>query len=169
MSLKKIQLLLVSVLICSLVNCATSSEYKKETRKRKKRKARVSAVQSSRTVASNKEALFFEESGLDFLSKKLEDTISGYEGLKEKLLNLEEKLSHLIFLIEGKTLSTVAQDNEDSLFDEEMDEENNREEREEELIKSKEIVPEKKQMKEPSPEQRNPSNFSKENMASGGN
>lgn len=169
MLLKKIQLLLVSISICSLINCATSSEYKKETTKRKKRKARVSAVQSPRTVAGNKETLFFEESGLDFLSKKLEDTISGYEGLKEKLLSLEEKLSHLIFLIEGKTLSAVAQDNEDSLFNEEIDEESEREERDEELIKSKEIVPKKKQMEESIPEQRNPSNFSKENMASGGN
>ena len=55
-----------------------------------------------RNPAGNKSALFFDESGLDFLSEKLEDTISGYEGLQNKISGLEKRLSRLIFLLEGK-------------------------------------------------------------------
>ena len=89
------------ILTCFLVNCV-STEDSRSKRTRKKRRVKVERSKNLRDPASNKNALFFDESGLDFLSEKLEDTISGYEGLQKKISGLEDRLSRLIFLLEEK-------------------------------------------------------------------
>ena len=88
------------VLTCFLVSCVSTEDSRSE-RTRKKRRVKVERSKNLRDPA-NKNALFFDESGLDFLSEKLEDTISGYEGLQKKISGLEDRLSRLIFLLEEK-------------------------------------------------------------------
>ena len=89
--------------VCFLLACASTGEFDEGPKKRKRKRKKESAAQSLRAPAgSGKAALFFDNSGLDFLSKKLEDTISGYEGLQEKIAGLEDRLKNLIFLLERK-------------------------------------------------------------------
>ena len=119
MLLKPMSQILFMILICSLISCASTDESVNKKTLRKKRQKKAAVSQSLRYPASNKNDLFFNESGLDFLSKKLEDTISGYEGLQEKISSLEERLSRLIFLLEGKIHSIVKKEESQELEEEE--------------------------------------------------
>ena len=74
---------------------------------------------AARGIASFRDNMSFNESGLDFLSKKLEDAVSGYTSLHEKISSLENRLSRLIFLLEAKA-HAVAQ-REEELEEEEED------------------------------------------------
>lgn len=104
---------LFSLLICFFTACSSlDTEPGKKVRKQKRKKPEIS--QSARDVANIKSEAFFGESGLDFLSKKLEDTISGYRGLQEKILGLEERLSKLIFLLEAKVHAVTGEDMDDT-------------------------------------------------------
>lgn len=94
-------------LIYFLVACASTGEFDERTSKKKRKRQKAIATHSLRVPASDKAELFFDNSGLDFLSKKLEDTISGYEGLQNKISGLEERLKRLIFLLEGKVKTVV--------------------------------------------------------------
>ena len=162
LKLKNFFIFLAVFSICFLASCATSQETRKETFERKKKRKRPPI--SQRTIAAYKDPLFFEESGMDFLSKKLEDTISGYEGLKEKISGLEEKLSRLIFIFERKAQAIVAKKTEPSPLEEGFEEER---EEDNQTDKAKEVLPESETTVELEPEQQ-PSDFSKESMASGG-
>ena len=82
-----------------------------------------------RDVASIKSDTFFGETGLDFLSKKLEGTISGYQGLQEKILGLEDKLNKLIFLLEAKVHAVAGQESADETDEDDL------------LIEAEEVLP----------------------------
>ena len=74
-------------------------------------------VSATRGIASLRDSASFSE--MDFLSKKLEDAVSGYKSLHQKISGLENRLSRLIFLLEAKA-HAVAQ-REEELEEEEED------------------------------------------------
>lgn len=125
---KNISRILFPLLICFFTACSSlDTDTKKRVRKQKRKRVEIS--QSARDVASVKSDIFFGESGLDFLSKKLEDTISGYKGLQEKISGLEERLSKLIFLLEAKVHAVTEQESIDETDEDDL------------LIEAEEVLP----------------------------
>ena len=150
-------------LICLLTACSSlDTEPRKKVKKQKRKKTEIS--QATRDVANIKSDTFFGESGLDFLSKKLEDTISGYKGLQNKILGLEERLNKLIFLLEAKVHAVAGEDtddiDEDDLLIEAEEvlpyEEEEKKLSEEEKLQKKKLSEEKKEEKEKSNTEKKP-------------
>lgn len=137
--LKNIIQILLPLLICFLTACSSlDTEPVKRVKKQKRKKVEISQS-AARDVASIKSNAFFGETGLDFLSKKLEDTISGYKGLQEKISGLEERLSKLIFLLEAKIHAVAGKDSLDDIDEDDL------------LIEAEEVLPydeEKEQLSE---------------------
>ena len=104
---------------------AAARKFKTRAAKAKERRKRAPLSSSDdyaaeRGIASLRDSASFSESGLDFLSKKLEDAVSGYKSLHEKISGLEDRLSRLIFLLEAKAHAIAQRESE---LDEEEDEE----------------------------------------------
>ena len=124
-------LFMALIFLLAAAGGCSSAEKRPEKRPRKARaQAAASGGEAARASASDrapasafKGAAFPEKSGLDFLSKKLEDTVAGYEEMKSQISSLESRLSQLIALIEDQARKDQGEEIDEGFIDLELSEE----------------------------------------------